>query len=206
MAEIPQEVRKYTPENRERCRRGIATVIEQALRGDKKTIGVEKVMDAGSRDRNGTTAMLRLWRSGELSVADRWDDPPPAKPGVTGGDEDAASTLGGLVRAAKSDGDREELLHELAAQVADGNVAPDEAAQIRAALAEARQAADAKRANEPLPEDPTKLRLASLEAMNAAGAIDLFVDDTRRDRVLAFIAAELDADRMQNPNTDEGGA
>jgi len=201
MAEIPQEIRKYTPENRERCRRAITAALEGALRADKKLIGVEKVMDAGARDRNATTTMLRLWRAGELSVADVWDAPKVDAPSLPAD----VPRLGALVRAAKSDGDREELLHELAALVADGKVAPDEAAQIRAALAEARQAADAKRSNEPAPEDPHKLLLASPEAMLAARALDWFVDDGRRDRVLAFIAAELEADRAQHPNEDEGG-
>ena len=95
-------------------------------------------------------------------------------------------------------------MHELAALVASGEVDPDEAREIRGPLQEARQAAEAKRGNEPPPEDPTKLVLSSPEAMLAARALDLFVSDERRDRLLAMIAAELEADRIEFPN-QEGG-
>lgn len=206
MAEIPKEALKFKGPTREKVRRAAARVLEcEETRSSTKAISVAKLRGAGCGDQNAATELLRLWRSGALSIVDSWDDPAPASTGSA--DEPAdPSSLGALVRAAKSDGDREELLHELAALVADGKVAPDEAAQIRAALAEARQAADAKRANEPPPEDPSKLRLASIEAMNAAAALDMMVDDARRDRLLALIAAELEADRVQHPNEDEGGA
>lgn len=207
---IPQELRRYTPENRERCRRAIAAVIEPGVRGDKKAISVEKVLDAGAKDRNGTTTMLRLWRSGALSVAESWDDPPaPAASTASSTDGDQIeprAQLAARIRAATTDGDRQEIVQEVAALVAAEVLDPDEAAQIKGAIAEARLSAEAKRVNEPPPEDPSKLRLASLEAMNAAAALDMFVDDARRDRVLALIAAELDADRLAHPNEDEGGA
>ena len=209
MAEIPPEATKFKPANREKIRRAIARVAEDAVRPSTKLISVDKVMDAGASDRNGATKLLRLWRDGALSVADAWDDP-PARPASSSGDSPGEDSpreqLAKKIREAVTDGDREAVVQELAALVAAGTIPPDEAAQIKGALAEARLAADAKRSNEPPPEDPRTLLLASPEAMQAARAIDWLVDDARRDRVLALVAAELEADRAQHPNADEGGA
>lgn len=203
MADLPEEARRYKPENRERCRHSIASLIEPATRDDKKVVTVERVVQAGSKDRNATTTLLRLWREGKLSIADAWDDAPatPSAPAPP-----VPSDLGERVRAARTDGDREALLHELAALVADGALDPEQAAQIRAALAEARQAAEMKREAEPPQEDPTRLLLASELALLVARTVDRCVSPERRERIAAYVARELEQDLDEERNTDQGGA
>ncbi len=205
--DLPAELKSYKSENRERARRAIASIVEDVVRkAGTEFISVEKVMRAGAKDRNGTTACLRAWRSGEVSVAETWADPPagghPRDSEDVAPPAEARSLLARRIREAKTDGDREGVMHELAALVADGIYEPDEAREIRGPLQEARQAAEAKRGNEPPPEDPTKLLLASPEAMMAARALDKLVSDERFDRLLAMIAAELDADVIEHPTEE----
>ncbi len=205
MVELPPELLVFKPDNRERTRRAISRVVESAVReAGTKFISVAKVRQAGAKDNNAAQECLKAWRAG-LSVAEPWTGRPEA-PGPSA-ETPVAGNRGELaqkIRDARTDGDRETLMHELAALVASGEVDPDEAREIRGPLQEARQAAEAKRGNEPPPEDPTKLVLSSPEAMLAARALDLFVSDERRDRMLAMIAAELEADRIEHPN-QEGG-
>ncbi len=207
MPEIPAELRSYKPETREKIRRGLCSALEVAAReacGRKPALfSGESVRVAAGADSNACNRAFKAWKAGLLSVGESWAGEESAKRPEPAQKADA-SGLGERVRVATTDGDREELLHELAALVADGQVDPVQAREIRGSLAEARQAADAKRANEPPPEDPRRMLLASPQAMDAARAIDRIVDDARFDRVLAFIAAEVEADKIQHPNTDEG--
>lgn len=201
MAGVPPEATKYKPENRERCRRVLVGTLEAALRNDKKVISVEKLVDAGARDRNATTTLLRLWRSGVLTVADSWGDEGPTAKGAAkpdDADEDRARLME-RIRAASSDRDREEIAHELAALVAGQAVAPDEAAQIRAALAEARNAAEKKRAVEPAPEVERAV-LAGPEAYDLIAAYEGIVSDQRRAEVLRYVLAQLEVDKAEHPN------
>lgn len=212
MADLPTDALAYKPENREKIRRAIAAVVEKAVRdAGTKLISVERVKGAGASDQNATTKLLKLWREGALSVADSWDDRPSSSGGGEGdaGEPDAdkqRAELAKRIREAGTDGDREAVLHELAAMVAAGVIGHEAANSIRGATQEARHASGAKRANEPPPEDPTKLLLASPEAMEVARAMDLLVSDERFDRCCAFVAAEVEADLLESPNTDEGGA
>ncbi len=202
-SDLPPELMKFKPENRERTRRAIAKVVEEAVRdAGTKLISVAKVRDAGAKDNNAAQECLKAWRAG-LSIAEPWIDPPtPAKPGDLAPPAEARSLLAQRIRETQTDGQREAVMHELAALVLDGVVDPDEAREIRGPLQEARQAGEAKRANEPPPEDPTKLALCSLEAAQAARALDLFVGDERRDRIMAMIAAELEADTIEHPTEE----
>lgn len=198
---IPTEALTFKPATRENVRRALGKLLEtEERRQDKQSISATKLRGMGSGDQNATTTLLRLWRAGELSIADSWADERPAASAPTSSG-DARVQLAQQIRHATTDGEREALLHELAAIVAEGDMDADEAAQIKGAMTEARQAAEARRSNEPPPEDPTRLLLADSAAMEAARAIDLIEDESRRDRVLAFIAAELEADMAQNPNT-----
>lgn len=211
MTEIPQELRHIKGATLEKIRRAMVRVLEEPeTRESTKVITVDRVRGAGAGDQNASQKALKAWREGRLSVVDSWDTPPPSAGKGTaaaeGGDDDQRARLAKRIRAAVTDGDREDIAQEVAALVAAEVLDPDEAAQIKGAVAEARLSADAKRKNEPPPEDPSKLRLASPQAMNAAAALDRIVDDARFDRVLAYIAAELEADMVQHPNTDEGGA
>ncbi len=200
-APLPIEALTFKPATRENVRRALAKLLEtEERRQDKKEISATKLRGAGSGDQNATTTLLRLWRAGELSIADSWGGEERPTAGTSTGAQGRLD-LAQRIRGATTDGERESLLHELAALVAIGDVDADEAAQIKGAMTEARQAAEARRSNEPPPEDPTRLLLADSAAMEAARAIDLIEDEARRDRVLAFIAAELEADMAANPNT-----
>lgn len=208
MADIPKDLEKFKGPTREKVRRALVRVIEtQELRASTKLVSIARVRGAGGGDQNCITECVRAWRAGALTVAEPWDDA-PAKPVAAGAEpaEGHGRKLAEVVALARTDADREAALHLVAVQLADEVLDPARAREIRGALAEARQAAEAKREVEPPPEDPRKLLLASAEAMDAARALDLFVDDERRDRVLALIAAELEADRVANPNVDEGAA
>lgn len=204
--EIPKEAAKFKGATRDKVRRGLAALLERALRDDKKAVTVAAIRGEVGGDQNAITTCLRLWRAGEWSVADSWDDPqqPAVRQGEPAGDERAA--LMGRIRSAQTDGDREAVVHELAALVAGRVVDPDEAAQIRGALAEARQAAEAKRATEPPPEDPTRLLMATEEAMQVAQAVDWIVDEARRARVVAFVQRELESDMLEHPGPSPDAA
>ena len=212
MPDMPKELGKFKGATREKVRKALIRVLEaDEVRASTKAVSIAKVRGAGGGDQNAITEIVRAWRGGELSVADSWDDQKPAAaeagPAVmaAGGPADDRVRLMERIRAATTDGEREGIAQEVGALVAGGVLAPDEAAQIKGAMGEARLAAEARRANEPPPEDPTRLLLASAEAMEAARAIDLIVDDERRDRLLGYVQEQLDADRVECPNADEGG-
>src|SRR5690606_8016491 len=103
MAEIPHEARKFKGETRERVRRALLTHLERdELRASAKLVTVASLVDAGSKDRNATTTCLRLWRKGELSVGESWDDAPAPAAGSSG-EAPANDDLAELVRAARTD-------------------------------------------------------------------------------------------------------
>lgn len=213
MADLPKEAARITGAVREKVRRAIVAVLEcEETRGSKRAISVAKVRAAGQCDNGAATDLLRLWRAGALSVADSWDDAP-----ATGASSPEAADLGErvrearaelerMIRAAKTDGDREQVAHEVMAQLAGGLIDHDTAKEIKGQLDAALKAAEAKRKAEPPPEDPTRLRLASELALKAAAAVDLVLDPGRRERIVAFIARELEQDMDEHPNTDQGGA
>lgn len=213
MAEIPKEAEKFKGPTREKVRRAIARVLEgEETRASTKAISVTKVRGAGAGDANATTELLRLWRAGALSVADSWDDAPaggassPEAGAFAERMAQARAELERMIRAAKTDGDREQVAHEVMAQLAGGLIDHDTAKEIKGQLDAALKAAEAKRKAEPPPEDPTRLRLASDLALKAAAAVDLVLDVGRRERIVAFIARELEQDLDEHPNTDQGGA
>ncbi len=212
MEKIPKGATKFKGATREKVRKALARVLEEdEVRASTKAVSVAKVRGAGGGDQNAITELVRLWRAGHLSVSDSWDDAPVAavQTGPAGQPRGQAAddrvNLMERIRAATTDGDREAIAQEVGALVAGGVLAPDEAAQIKGALGEARLAAEARRANEPPPEDPTKMLLASPEALEAARALDMLVGDARRDQALSYIAAQLELDRAEFPHADEGG-
>lgn len=209
------------PGDRERIRIAIWEQILVALEGTKLAplVNVARTRELARIDQRKAAKVVRDWKAGRAqSLLVGWgaadSRPSAAREAVTEpGDEDESGEpgepcesqpLAGLLRRAITDGDRERAALELAAQVASGEVTDSQARAIQSALGEARHAAQKKRENEPPPEDPTKFLLASAEAMKAARAIDWIVDDERRDRVLAIVAAELEADVVACPNVDEG--
>lgn len=189
---------------RENVRRALAKVLEPLHRQDKKEISVTKLRGAGSGDQNATTTLLRLWRAGELSIAEPWTDA-PASPGEGQGAADLRAELAARLRVAGTDADREAALLELAALVAAGSVDPDEANAIRGATQEARQAAEAKRSLEPPAAEAERFELVGEAEAQAALALFYMVSKERRARLLAMIEAELAADMAEHPNVDAMG-
>lgn len=210
MGEIPKEALKFKGATREKVRAAIVRVLEEGARKSTKAISVAKVRGAGSGDQNATTELLRLWRAG-WSAADSWEDQPAAAGGGDAEDlerrrAEARDKLEGMISPGMTDGEREAVAHEVIRQLAARLIDPEVAKVIQSHLGEARQQAEKRRKNEPPPEDPTRILLASEVAMKAARAIDLYVSDARRERVLAFLGAELEADALEHPNVDRGGA
>lgn len=214
MAEIPKEALKFKGPTREKVRRALASVIEcDEHRASTKVVSVAKLRGAGAGDQNAATELLRLWRAGTLSIVDSWDDPTPGS--APGTDEAAAefarrataarAELERMIRAAKTDGDRELVAHEVMAQLAGGLIDHEIAKEIKGQLDAALKAAAAKRATEPPAEDPTKLALVSDLAMGVGRAVDLVVNDSRRERIAAFVARELEQDLDEERNVDAGG-
>jgi hypothetical protein len=193
---IPPEVEGVPPESRERIR---LAIIEVRDSGDTPTL--RRVRAVAEVDQGAVAIVVRAHVAGDMPpLMQPWDVGPGAADG--GG----SAGLVDMIRAAETDSDRERLAMEIAAMVATGDLRSDDGRVLAQLLTNARQSAVKRRELEPPPEDPTKLLLASAEAMSAARAFDLIVDDDRRDRVLAYVAAELAADRAAIPNVDEGGA
>lgn len=210
MGEIPKELEKFKGPTREKVRHALLRTIEtQELRESTKAVSIAKVRTNGGGDQNAITECLRAWRAGQLSIGEPWDTPQPraAEAAAEEDEREAAETkLAEMISAAATDGDREAVGLEVMRQLALGLISEKDGKALQALLGEIRQTAQKKRENEPPPEDPTRLLLASEVAMKAARAVDLMVSDARRERVLAFIAAELEGDAVEHPNVDRGGA
>lgn len=201
---VPDELARYVGQPGaplERLRLGI---IELSRRREKLT---HDALRTEAQCKSVLAAkVLRLYRAGQLDIFQPWDD--VAGPGSrtsSAATTEALVNLERQVREARSDANREALAHELAALVAGGHIDPAVAREIRGALTEARHAADAKRQHEPPAEDPSRLLLASAEAMQLARCLDYVASDERRARILAFATAELEADMAEAPTVDLGG-
>src|SRR5687767_1689779 len=99
MTAIPQEAWKFKPATREKVRRGLASLLERALREDKSLVSVAKLRDEIGGDQNAITTLLRLWRASELTVAEPWDDAPAP---AADGDDNPAIALAARIREARS--------------------------------------------------------------------------------------------------------
>ncbi len=200
MGAYPRDVDRHVASGRaERCRLAILGHLVE-LAGDPH-VTQAMVRAAAGVGQNCAKAICNGYNAGEMpDVLTPWVPPQRDDDGASPR-EALAELLGDL-----TDEGRERSTHEVARLVALGLLDPSEAREIRGPLDSARNSADAARKNSPPPEDPTRFLLASSEALEAARALDLIVDDERRDRVLAIVAAELEADIVACPNVDEGGA
>lgn len=199
MAEIPQEARMFKGATRERVRRAMATVLEPVLREDKKAVSVAKLRGAGSGDQNATTAMLRLWRAGSLSIAEPWDDPAPAPAPKAPVSEDLAE----LIRAAQT---HEDLLAAVKAVALEamGGMDPEVGRLLVQLAAEMRQSVKGK-ATDPKDSIDAVLPITD-EAEPLVEAFEGIEDDERRARVLEWVQAQAEEDRRKRPSLDTGGA
>jgi hypothetical protein len=209
MVEMPQEAAIFKGPTRERARRALLSLIEgQELgaTGDKKAITVTKMRAAGSKDTNATTTMLRLWRTGVLSVGDSWDDPPApvapvpvARVPVSGGDD-----LEDLVRAAQTHDDLLGAGKAVALRMLAGGMDPDVAAQLKHLLTEMRQSVKGRALE---PKDAVEAILpVTEESAPLVEAFEGIVDDERRDAVLAYVLDQAEQDKAARPTLDTGGA
>lgn len=210
MGGIPKELAKFKGITREKARHALVRTIEtQELRESTKLVSIAKLRTNGGGDQNCITECLRAWRAGLLSFGDSWGDEAPSA-GAVAAEEDereaAREKLAEMITTAATDGDREAVGLEIMRQLTLGLIGEKDGKVLQGLLGEVRQTAQKKRENEPPPEDPTRLLLASEEGMKAARAIDLMVSDERRERVLGFLAAELLADAAEHPNVDCGGS
>lgn len=207
MAEIPQEARMFKGATRERVRRALASIVEPELRDDKKALSVAKLRGAGSGDQNASTTLLRLWRAGQLSLADSWDDPPPppapARSAKADADEGRGEDLAQLVRGAQTHDDLLAAGKAVALQVIDG-MDPDVAARLTQLLTEMRQSVKG-RALEPKEVAEAVLPVTE-EAAPLLEAFEGITDDERRARVLEWVQEQAEEDRRARPSLDTGGA
>lgn len=199
MAEIPQEARMFKGATRERVRRAMATVLEPVLREDKKAVSVAKLRGAGSGDQNATTAMLRLWRAGSVSIAEPWDDPAPVAAPKAPVSEDLAE----LIRAAQT---HEDLLAAVKAVALEamGGMDPEVGRLLVQLAAEMRQSVKGK-ATDPKDSIDAVLPITD-ESEPLVEAFEGIEDDERRLRVLEWVQAQAEEDRRKRPSLDTGGA
>lgn len=203
MSGLDPDLAAIPTDTRERLRAALVALLAE---GQKVTAAVlrERAKAGGP----AATLVARLYREGTLPpLTAPWEDEPEpgaAPAGAESGTATVEELLLALEHATQPSGVAEvaRLVGRLCAagqlDHASGRVVLDAATETRRALAD-------QRATEPPPEDPRKMLLASPEAMQVARCVDWFVCDKRRDRVLAHVAEELEADRIEFPNTDSGG-
>jgi hypothetical protein len=149
------------------------------------------------------SAVLKAWRAGLLDPAQPWGLELERQPDT--GEAAAVGDLLEQIRSAAGPGDLARVCRVAAELAVAGLLTDSKAKVVRDLAQEQRRAlADAIK-TEPPPEDPTRLLLASAEALEAARAVDLICCDQRRDALLAHIAEQLELDLRFNPVVDQGG-
>lgn len=186
------------PAERREAIRAAALRLE---RGGKKVTNRAVLGIVGGKAASAS-AVLKAWRAGFLDLAQPWGLELERHPGT--GEAAAVADLLQQIRTAAGPGDLARVCQTAAELAVAGLLTDSKAKTVRDLVTEQRRAlADAVKI-EPPKEDPTKILLASAEAMEAARAVDFLICDERRDRVLGMIAAELAADRAETPNVPCG--
>lgn len=209
MPEIPKELRHIKLETLEKIRRGAVRALEAATRERKDVITADAVRAEAGANANTCSAVMRLWRAGEVSFAEPFVE--AAAPGSAREDEDdkAGPELARQVRAATSVEDLAKVAQEVTALVADERISIELSRALKDMIQEAR-IGRLTWAREPgaqvETDDERRMIMASVEAVQLARALDYMVDDARRTRVQEFVARELEQDMLEHPNVDQGGA
>lgn len=217
MGEIPQFLLKFKGSTREKVRAALVRVVESAevqhasgkqlktttLRESTKLISVTKVRSAGGGDQNAITECLREWRAGRLSLGESWGDE-QERPSGGPQDAQAGSELGERLRAAKTDAERRDVIHEAMAMAADGRITDKLLQALTSALNAARLSDQAARSVEP--EELDQLLPATAEAVGLVQAYEGITSDVRRNLVAEFVAEQLAKDMAEGPqaNRQEG--
>jgi hypothetical protein len=202
-AEIPAEFLIFKPATRERVRRALASVVEESCRSSKDVVSITKVRGAGSGDQNATTALLRGWREGKLSLAESWEGPATAPAAQSKFVSEGGSDLAELVRNAQTHDDLLAAGKAVALQLLEG-LDPERAGALKSLLTEMRQSVKG-RVLEPK-EVVESILPCTDEAFPLVEAFEGIEDDDARAEVLAFAQERLEADRMKRPSLDTGGA
>lgn len=206
------------PASRERVRQ---CLLELAREGSVVTTTEVQRRCGGMRAH--LVAVVAAWRGHVLDVDQPWDRldlgrggaPAPGAPAgapsaqaapARGGGSPALAELLALIDAATTPRGIAEVAQRVAHQVAAGELESAAGRIVLDALREQRQALAQARAVEPPPEEATSHALITREALEVAKAYDYLVCDARRARVAALVAAELQADLLEQPhNPDTAG-
>lgn len=214
MANVPQDALKVPPAERERVRLAVSQLVRR--KGAKPTVAaVKKHSGVGS---DWVTLLLRLRRKGDMpdeGTAKRgagawWTDEErqaanaPGSPSL-GGPPSAEAVNASQLRAdwatraaeARTAAEREALKLELVKLVALKVFSHQESKELRAQLS----AIDP----EPLELDASADVLVGREAEGIARAITGIVSDERRERLIALVIKEYEADVIEHGAMDTGG-
>lgn len=113
--------------------------------------------------------------------------------------------LGAKIRAATSLGDLLDLGLEIAALISEGTLTATRGRALKETLGEARQALKLKLSEDRLaPSDALALVPAPAPAVELAELYMCVISEERRERILAFVRAEAEADELEHPNVDPG--
>ena len=172
-------------------------VLEGPAREDKRAITGEKVRALARANNNTTATLLRLWRTGVLSLAETWAD--------GGGTQEATPEqaervdLARRMREATSDGDRTTVLLEASARALELDIPAGLLQALTGALNAARQSHKEARAAEPPPQEIASLLPATAEAIPLIEAFESITGEARRKLVIEFAREQLERDRLEGP-------
>ena len=197
---LPHEALAVPAEQRERVR---AALLELRRTGGKVTLSALQRQSGVKRQLVST--LLALHREGRLSLDVPWTDAPPAPAPAQGADDE----LEALALAVES-ADSPRLLSEAAGRVAAlalrGRLNPAIARVLRDLIQERRRGVAEARDVETPPDDGLRIARASEAAMKLVRAFDSMVNGWRREWLLLAAAEHLEADAVEFPNEDHGGA
>jgi hypothetical protein len=174
------------------------TLMIEHAKSDKRLLGQAKVRELAKMSLARVGPVVAAYRGGEMpDICHSWDDI------VLQDKEDPRAVLAEGIMAAESDEERERVAHDMARLIALGKLGADDAKEIRAALAEARQSAKAKR-DQPV-EDPERVYLVSPDGALLIKAFERICGEDRRDKVLQLAQELLEEDLAQMPSLDPVG-
>ncbi|MCO5167626.1 MAG: hypothetical protein M9894_14860 [Planctomycetes bacterium] len=208
---------------REQVRRALLALAREGV-----GVTVRAVVPRVTGRRAHIVDTLAAWRAGLLDLDHRWDRldlapagappvatgpapaTPPTPPTRTTATPDAAPPDGDVagllaaINAATTPSGIAEVGRRVASLVAAGQLDTAAARIILDSCREQRQGFSDAKKHEPPPEDPRRMALASVEAMQVAAAFDHLVNARRR-ALLAHVAARLlAADLDELPPVDSG--
>ena len=186
---------------------------------DGKKVTVKAVRERSGAAQNSVSLLLRLRRQGVLPDAEKgkWNATlasvpvrsgpgRPKKPGRQEGVDqgDPRLQLAKLAREAKTEEEREYVATEACALVLECALASTEANAIKALLQEARGQAKERRASGTT-EDAQEIFLCTIGGTELVRLYEGMISEERRARVLEWVKAQAEVDRLERPDTDTAG-